>query len=113
MDNDEKKPIVTVERVLQTLVLFLVAIQTTYLLVYTTNERERNDCQARVNEALIVSIQAGREAGRIENDAMDELVAGLLAPGANSRQLLQTYQAERTRADELRVDNPLPNPVCN
>jgi hypothetical protein len=101
-----------VERVLQVLSVATTAFLIVYLLVYVAGASERVDCQQAVDQALITSVEASREADILEGKAMDDLLAGLLGPAADSRDLLRTYQQRRGEATALRVNNPLPDPTC-
>lgn len=103
-----------IERLLPYITLALMVLTAVYLVTYTQGQRERADCQERVNAAVIGSLTAGRAATAIETAAMDHLLTGLLSPGdTDAEQLLRVYQGERDEAGRLRVDNPLPAPTCN
>lgn len=103
----------TTERIGQALQLSLTIFVTVYLIVFVGGQRERLDCQDRVNAALIESLDATREAALLERTAMQTLVQGLLTPNPEVSQLLRTYQDSVTRAAVVRVDNPLPDPNCS
>lgn len=107
-------PTFTVERLFQALTLAVLLFLAVYLLTYAQNGRQRVDCQNEVNRATITSLQASRDAGRIERDAMRELVSGLLAASDRgvTRGLLEGYQQRLSEADTIRTDNPLPDPDC-
>lgn len=103
----------TAEHVLQTISIACSVFLIIYLLVYVTQARERIDCQTKVNQALITSVSASRQANSIETEAMDELLVGILSTSdPDVRSLLRTYQEKRAQANHLRVNNPLPNPRC-
>lgn len=108
------KKILSAERTIQLLSLLTSAFLIVYLLTYVSQARQRQDCQEAVNSALISSVEAGREAATIENIAMDDLLHGLLTPpDGDAREILAIYQARRSDATRIRVDNPYPNPHCD
>lgn len=120
-------PLVTTERLLQALSLALMVFLAVYLIIFVQDARERVECQTGVNDALLTSVAASRDAGsieraagRIERDAMRSLLHELLdSPNPNSRAALEKYQerleeadGQLQTADTLRTDNPLPQPSC-
>lgn len=120
-------PFINTERVLQVLSLALMVFLAIYLIVFVQSAREQVECQTRVNDALITSVSASRDAGSIERgaqgierDAMRTLLHELLdTPHPNSRDALATYQQRLEDADvqlraagQIRIDNPLPQPSC-
>jgi hypothetical protein len=102
----------TIERSLQALQVLAIVFVMVYLLTYVTHQRVVSDCQTNTNAALITSVSAARDAARIESNGMNTLISGLLSDHPDSRALLQAYQTARAQADNIRVDNPLPSPVC-
>jgi hypothetical protein len=103
---------VTIERSLQALQVLAIVFVMIYLLTYVAHQRAVSDCQTNTNAALITSVSAARDAARIESNGMNTLISGLLSDHPDARDLLQAYQTARAQADNIRVDNPLPNPAC-
>jgi hypothetical protein len=101
-----------VDRILQTFTMLLVAAVGIFLITFVVQANRRVDCQVQVNQALIASVGASRDANTIEQNAMSDLVNGLLTRAADPRALLSTYQSQHQRAISLRVSNPLPDPNC-
>jgi uncharacterized membrane protein YdfJ with MMPL/SSD domain len=74
-------------------------------------------CQARVNQALVVSQNARAQAAAQDRAALDRMVNDVVNAHSReeSRAALDRYQATRRASDEERAKHPLPAPpsqVC-
>ncbi len=92
------------------LVASVVALGMSALVGYQS--RGQAECQARINEQLVVAQSARAKAADQDRDAVDRLISDVseAKSPADSRAALQRYRDTRASADAERTRNPLPAP---
>lgn len=76
----------------------------------TADQKAFVECQARVNDALIVTLQDSRVLAAQEREATDAVYRAIQSDPSEYRATISAYFAKRAEADARRAANPLPEP---